>query len=404
MFPNNPLSPLHHALDTAEFEMFGQAEIVTTFGQPQAEYAAIHKSAGIFDMPWRGVLEIAGKDRHEFLGNLLTNKTWNRTTRTGLASGQGVYSFFLNLKGRVVADMCLLEVGDRTWVDCDIRHAAMLTATLDKYRFSEKVSIVDRSETHQVIGLLGPGAGAILADASGGEILAALPLVTICRSMFGAEVVCYRDDTTAGGAWLLIVPRSSSARVWQGLLDAFADEGRESNKRRLRRVGWAAYNAARIECGRPVMGIDFDSAAPDVPGAKKLPPEALAEVEVASPASKGILPAETGLFDRAVDVTKGCYLGQEIVARMHARKQLARKIVSFRMDADALPMAGAPVFDDGDVQIGIVTSSTVSPVLSGASIGLALVKKPWFEVGEILRIPAEGSIQTAKVVVAPLVS
>jgi glycine cleavage system aminomethyltransferase T len=102
-----------------------------------------------------------------------------------------------------------------------------------------------------------------------------------------------------------------------------------------------------------------------------------------------------------VSVVKGCYLGQEVVARMHARRVVARQIVGFRMDADALPMAGTPVLDEQNNTVGVVTSSTVSPILSNACIGLALVRKPWFEVGKTVRIPAEGDIRAATVVKTP---
>jgi folate-binding protein YgfZ len=134
------------------------------------------------------------------------------------------------------------------------------------------------------------------------------------------------------------------------------------------------FNARRIEAGRPLFGIDFDET---------------------------VLPAETGLLDRAVSFAKGCYLGQEIVARMHARGQLARKIAGFRMSDDALPVAGTGVLDADKNPIGTVTSSTISPVLSNASIGLAMLKRPSFEIGSKIAIPAEGAIRQATVVHIP---
>ncbi|HTW95027.1 MAG TPA: glycine cleavage T C-terminal barrel domain-containing protein, partial [Tepidisphaeraceae bacterium] len=102
-------------------------------------------------------------------------------------------------------------------------------------------------------------------------------------------------------------------------------------------------------------------------------------------------------------LTKGCYLGQEIVARMHARGQLARQIVGFRVDGDFLPLAGTGIFDEQSNGIGGVTSSTMSPILSDAAIGLALVKRPFNAIGSTLVIPAEGAMRTAKVVGLPFV-
>src|SRR5262249_20463818 len=148
-------------------------------------------------------------------------------------------------------------------------------------------------------------------------------------------------------------------------------------KRPLRPIGWAAFNASRIEAGRPLFGVDFDDT---------------------------VLPAETGQFDRAVSVTKGCYLGQEVVARMYARKQVARQLVGLKMEDDGLPIAGSPIFDENQNQIGGITSSTMSPILSDAAIALGFLKKPHFAEGTVVHIPAEGKIRKATVVKTPFVS
>src|SRR2546423_883928 len=96
----NPLLALHRQTEGAEFQPYGQElEIVSTFGQPQAEYSAIRKACAMMDLPQRGILEVTGKDRLGFLNNLLSNQTWDKQTKMGLAAGSGVYAFFLNLKG-----------------------------------------------------------------------------------------------------------------------------------------------------------------------------------------------------------------------------------------------------------------------------------------------------------------
>src|SRR4051794_28352175 len=122
--PDEMPNPLHaiHEQAGAEFQPYAQVEIVTTFGEPQAEYAAIRKACALLDLPQRGVLELTGKDRLSFLNNLLTNKTWDKATKSGLTAGQGVYAYYLNAKGRIVADMNVLEVpGDRTLLETDAR-------------------------------------------------------------------------------------------------------------------------------------------------------------------------------------------------------------------------------------------------------------------------------------------
>lgn len=390
-FPN-PLAQPHHASDLTDFGDFGGIELVTTFGDVRAEYSAIHKSCGLLDQSWRGVLEVTGKDRHEFLGNLITNKTWDKPTKSGLVAGSGVNAFLLNLKGRIAADLLVIERGEKTLIDMDRRLVATVRAALDKYIFAEKVQLVDRSRSHTRLGLHGPGAAAVLYDASGVDVATLAPYASNALTLAGVPVEVWRDDQTVSPGYQLLVANDEATKVWTTLVDAFAEEGKESNKRRLRKIGWSAFNTTRIEAGLPMLGIDYEPAPPSVPGKKPSPDEP------EDPATRGILPAETGLFERAVDVNKGCYLGQEIVARMYSRKVVARKIVGFRMSADAQPVAGAPVLDAQDNQVGIVTSSTASPVRSGACIGLALIKKPMLELGATLRIPAEGAIQTAQVV------
>ena len=91
------------------------------------------------------------------------------------------------------------------------------------------------------------------------------------------------------------------------------------------------------------------------------------------------------------------------VARMHARGQVARQLVGIRMEGDALPVAGAQVFDASDNIVGAVTSSTISPILSNAAICLGYLKKPFFEEGTVVQVPAEGSMRKATVVKTPFV-
>jgi folate-binding protein YgfZ len=377
----NALLDIHRQAE-AEFQNWADVEIVQTFGEPQAEYAAVRKSVGMIDLPQRGILELSGKDRLPFLNNLITNQVWDKARKSGLEAGQSVYAFILNLRGRVVADMNVLELGDRTLLEMEVRLIEPLRAVLEKYLFAEQVNIAARvGELHE-IALHGPRAAEVVGTAIGQIIL------------FGVDVIVWRDDPAGVPGYHLIVPAESARTVWMNSIASFGMAS-ETSRRILRPIGWAAFNATRIEGGRPIFGIDFDGAAVATasPGKKD---------DAAPDPGVGALPAETGCFDRAVSVTKGCYLGQEIVARMHARSQVARQVVGFRMAGEELPIAGTQVFDEQQGNtIGVVTSSTVSPVLSNAAIGLAMLKRPYFAVGTKLKIPAEGAIRDASVVELP---
>jgi folate-binding protein YgfZ len=195
-------------------------------------------------------------------------------------------------------------------------------------------------------------------------------------NLFGHDVVIWRDDRTGSAGHHVIVPTSAARAVWMELLSRHGIPD-QIGKRELRPIGWAAFNTTRIEAGRPIFGIDLDDS---------------------------VLPHETGpALERAVSFTKGCYPGQEIVARMHARQQVARRIAGIRLEGDALPIAGTKITDDQGNEIGGVTSSTISPILSNSSIALALLKRPHFNIGSVVRVPAEGEICKATVVELPFV-
>ena len=394
---SNPLRGLHEQGE-AEFQAYGAVEVVSTFGEAQAEYAAIRKGCAVMDLPQRGILELSGPDRLAFLNNLITNEIWNKGRKSGLAAGAGVYAFFLNNKGRIVADLNVLERGDRTLLEMDGRMVESVGAALGKYLFSEKVTITSRvGELHQ-IALHGPKAGEMLERAGFGALVADTgetpvpqgtlavarascpceelpPLGSVAGRVFDVDVVVWRDDSAGVPGYYLIAPVDVAGKVWMNLL-ALAFSGEPVGKRAVRPVGWAAYNTARIEAGRAIFGIDFDES---------------------------VLPGETGQVERAVSFKKGCYLGQEIVARMQSRGQLARQLVGIRMESDALPVAGVKIEDEQGNEIGGVTSSTPSPLLSGVAICLGYLKKPFFEIGSAVRIAAEGGVRTGTVVKLPFV-
>ncbi|MGD0389242.1 MAG: glycine cleavage T C-terminal barrel domain-containing protein [Tepidisphaeraceae bacterium] len=368
----NPLRELHVQAE-AEFQPYGDVEIVCTFGEPQAEYAAIRKGCAMMDLPQRGILRATGSDRINFLNRLLSNQLAMKDGKNPLTAGRGVYSFLLNDKGRIVADVNVLERGDCTLLETDARNVARVKEMLEKHVFSEKVAFSSLIGTSHQVALHGPGAGEVLRRLGGnGDGLG--PLNSTVARLDAAEAVIWRDDPCGVGGYFLIVPTELAGKLWMGILSAFGSG--EPGKRQVRPAGWAVFNTARIEAGRPLFGIDFDDS---------------------------VLPAETGQLDRAVSFTKGCYLGQEIVARMHARDQVARQIVGIRMQEDALPIAGAPVIDNEKNQIGGITSSTISPILSNASICLGLVKSPFAAVGTQLQIATEGAFRRGTVVEIPFV-
>jgi folate-binding protein YgfZ len=339
-------------------------ELVATHGEPEAEYAAIRRGAGIFDSPHRGTLLITGAERRDFLDRMVTQELKD------LRPGAVKPTFWLNRKGRIAADLLLIELGERMLVDVDVYAAADTVGSLSEFVFTEDVVIADVTGEFHHLAVHGPEAQRLVAAATGD----APALEDRCAQtvdVAGVEAVVARRDQTGDVGLELIVPYGQAPPVWEALLAAAESVGR------ARPVGWFALNVARIEAGTPLFGIDFG-------------PENL--------------PHETGVLHDRVSFTKGCYLGQEIVARTESHGKPRQVLAGLRPTRDLLPVAGAPVYAPAGgkgagagPQVGIVTSSTLAPMLGSTPVAFAMLKTSHAEPGTTVLVSAEGEHAPATV-------
>ncbi|USN98804.1 MAG: aminomethyl transferase family protein [Phycisphaeraceae bacterium] len=385
------ISPLHerHLQAEASMRPYGplglHIELVDSFGELDFEYAALRKSCVLLDQPHRGTIEVTGDDRHEFLNSMLTQQI------KGLGAFRSTPSFWLNKQGRILADLRVLELGDRVLIDLDAHAVDATVESLAGYIITEDVELNDLSDRLHRLALHGPSAIELLIAASThkeGAPLSDLTSGAACRvDVAGREVIVERFDTAGEVGLELTVDTDAAASVYARLIELGqphdGDEpGSVAGRVKLRPAGWLAYNTARIEAGTPLFYIDF------------------------SPES---LPAETGLLSSRVCFTKGCYLGQEIVARMHNLGKPKQRLVAFKPGGDELrgpdglarqPVGGARVFPAGVEQadpVGIVTSSTTSPMLGGVPACFAIVKGQHADPGTPLAVHAEGVVLTGEV-------
>lgn len=323
-------------------------ELVETFGELELEYAAVRKSAAILDRPDRGVIEVTGAERIDFLNNMITQEL--KPAGTPLAAGAAVRSYWLNRKGRIDADMLIIELGDRMLIELDVHTAADTVASLDGFLFAEDCTLSDASESLHRFDLFGPGAAALL----GTPDLTGNAATTV--EIAGKSVTVARRDETGSPGFVLIVALADAEAVYDALVQAGAAKdpeappNTEEGRVLLRPVGWHAFNIARVEAGTPLFNIDF---GPDN------------------------LPAESGALESRVSFTKGCYLGQEVVARMHSLGAPKQQLASLRFtNPDAQPSGGAPIYnaEDSDTQVGTITSSSISPLLGAEPVAFAMVK------------------------------
>ncbi len=350
-------------------------ELVDTFGEYEAEYAMIRKGVGVMLSPQTGVVEVTGGERLGFLHSMLTNDT------KGLKPGQARRAFFLSKVGRIDADLVVMEMEGRALMLVDRLSAAKTADGLNKYIFSEDASPKDVSQNHQVISLHGPAGVALLKQALGVDAVGINELEhKSAKTGDGVDVHVLRQDQTGAMGLQLIVPAGSLEAVFGKLTEALGgmnpDPHAPAGARPVkgRAIGWLAFNTARIEAGNPIYNVDF---GPDS------------------------LPAETGILPQAVSFTKGCYIGQEIVARMHNLGHPKRLLVGVKFGDDRLPLAGSEVMttkEDGSGQtIGGITSSTSSPMLSGVAVAFASVKWGKHNPGTQVTAPAEGAMVTGVV-------
>jgi tRNA-modifying protein YgfZ len=306
---------------------------------PRAEYLALTTAAGVVPLAGRTVLSIAGADRAKVLNNLCTNDI------KSLAEGRGCETFLTNVKGHVVGFLTVHATADALVVETSPGQAEKVLPHIDRYVIREQVELADLSPDRVVLHAMGPEAGARLTGILGREILESLTAgeTMSTRSVTLGEhrlmLVRYdlrgtRDAEAAG--FRLICPAESAGEVWRAL--------RTSG---FSACGQASFEAVRIRARFPEFGRDITDEQ---------------------------LPQEVDRDRLAISFKKGCYLGQETVARIDALGHVNKKLVRLRWEgAAAAPPAGLELTLDGK-PAGQVTSAALVPGES-AALALAYVRK-----------------------------
>lgn len=408
MARTSPILPLHREAEAA-LAPYGPADatgatidVVQSYGELELEYASLRKHCILLDLPHRGVVQVSGRDRLEFLNRMLTQEL------KGLQPFRVRRSFWLNRKGRIDSDIRLIDLPHATYLEMDVHAIKRTIEGLSSFIVMEDTTVMDASEQLHRLALHGPTALDLFravaqpttgAENSGPIVDDLVDGVAACVSIAGMEIVAYREDSAGEIGLELIMPTEGAARVFQRLVEAGHDPANhddvEPTRPRaatlaerigLRPAGWHAYNIARIEAGTPIYNIDFGLES---------------------------LPAETGVISDRVSFTKGCYLGQEVVARMHARGHPKQKLISIKFESKIdqatglprLPVAGTllstvpgtpvpsavaseagavPAQEPESSAVGVITSSTLAPMVSSAPIALAQVKYANANSGTVL--------------------
>lgn len=352
--------PLHavHAEIGAAFASPCGWELPFSYGDPEAEYRAVRTGVGLCDRSTAEVVEVTGRDRVSFLQGMLSNDV------KALAPGQGCPAAFLDAHGKVQALLTVLVLEDRLLLTLGAGLAAKTLQTLDKYLISEKAHFKDVSTETALFMVGGPKTAQVIQRLTGEPPLAAA-WAHAERTVGDVpiRVVTGGGETGESEAWLY-APVSHGEPVWRATVEAGKPAG-------LRPVGVTALDVLRVEAGVPWYGHDVDETVllPEIPS------------------------------DPYVSYTKGCYIGQEIVARVKYRGHVNRSLTGLTFDGDRVPRTGAVVEVDGR-QVGSVTSAVRSFALN-RPIALAFVRREHLDPGTPLTVKDNDLTLTARVTPLP---
>jgi folate-binding protein YgfZ len=297
-------------------------------------YRALTEACGLVDRSERGKLALTGPDAKAFLQGQVSNDV------EGLEPGRGCYAAFLTHKGKMLGDLRVLDVGDELLLDTERVTLQPLFNMIRRYKLGSDVELHKRTLELALLSLIGPQTetfGLEEEHANRRAEIAGQPVVLV-RTDVGVDVFL-PTDSKAGVAAELGVPE----------------------------VDEATAEIVRVERGRPRYGGELD---------------------------EGVIPQEAGLNERAVSFTKGCYVGQETVARLHYRGKPNRHLRGVRLSAPAEPGEELRL---GEKVVGKLATVVVSPV--HGPIALALVRR---EAAPGDTVAIGGGDVTAEVVALPV--
>jgi glycine cleavage system T protein len=357
MMQRSTLFAIQQALGATFTEVAGW-QMPQHFGDPQAEYRAVRQGVGLCDLSHRGLVRISGDDRKRFLHAMVSNDTAN------LQPGQGRYATLLTNKGRLVADFVVYADTDAYVLDLEPQMAPPFIAAIEEYVIADDVVFHDESPHWGLLSLQGPRAADVLTRAFERQVPELQTYAFTVWDLAGHPVRLIHRSHTGELGYQLLAPQEALPALWEALW-----QHREAGNAHA--VGMEALDVLRIEAGIPLWGRDMNEET---------------------------LPIEANLTE-AISYTKGCYIGQEVIARIDARGHVNRRLVGLLLDGHTLPAPGARI-DSPEREVGWITSATHSPALQ-QNIALGYVRREVLTPGTSLTVQANGTPVGATVVDLP---
>jgi tRNA-modifying protein YgfZ len=283
-------------------------DVSTVTDSLAADYRLLREQVGLVDRSERGKLALTGAEAKEFLHGQVTNDV------EGLEPGRGCYAAFLTHKGKMLGDLRILDLGDELWLDTERVALQELFNMIRRYKLGRDVELHKRTLERALLSLVGPGARELFSVGPDEHDNERRDFGVVVATDVGVDVICDAE-------------RVDEVKTALGVPE----------------VSEAAAEIVRVETGRPRYGIDLDDS---------------------------VIPQEAGLNERAVDFEKGCYVGQETVARLFYRGKPNRHLRGLRLSE---PVATGEPLRLGEKQVGRAGSSVVSP--THGPIALAIVRR-----------------------------
>ncbi len=325
------------------------------YGDVVAEHKAVRAGAGVIDRSLVGKVTVTGRDRQAFLQGMLSNEV------KGLQPGQGAAAAFLDAHGKVMALLNVHVCEDRLLLELPPNLTERTLGLLDKFLISEKAYFEAADESFAVLAVEGPDAQSVLSSLAGVSLDLA-PYHQLEVPIAGAPVRVIRRSETGGPGFQCWTMAFHGAALWQALVGAHA-----------RPVGARALGILRVEAGIPWYGYDVDETV--------------------------ILP-ETRL-EHLVSYNKGCYIGQEVVARVKYRGHVNRALSGLVLEGDRVPAPGARVLAE-DKEVGRITSA-VGSIALGRPIALGYVRREHGAPGTAVTVKDSDASIRAQVTELPFV-
>jgi folate-binding protein YgfZ len=309
-------------------------------------YKAARETSAVVEKDLFGIVQLTGPDRVSWLQGMVTNDVQK------LSSGHGCYAGHLNPQGKVVAQMEILKDDDCLWLVVERASIAHLLSAFDKLLIMEDVQVTDVSDSMSILGLVGPHSKSVL------EAWLGQPLDL--DGLYAQRVVGEARVVVSNLGFDVWVPRQFTDR-W---LRALAEGGATA-------IDHGTWDVLRTEAGLPVFGVDIDETT--------TMPE---------------------LGERGISYDKGCYIGQEVVAKVKYIGHVNRRFVGLVMEGEDLPQPRSAI-RKAEKEVGYVTTSLFSPGLN-KSIALGFVARSAYAPGTAVDVASGNKIIPAVIVDLPL--